>query len=293
MARKSLTPQITGRVIDFLRSSGMRCGDHLPLQMFADEFRVSRAPIMNAFRELEARGLLSAEPNRGYFLAIEPQTLSTFSPVTADTAGDEEIYFRIAEDRLAGRFADRVSENEVMRFYGIPRSQLLRVLRQIAAEGWIERLPGNGWSFNQTLTSRKSYEDAYIFRAIMEQQAMLLPSFEPKRDDIEKAREVQSALRDGGYENWSRTEIFKSNNDFHEMLVACSKNEFFLESIRRINRLRRLIEYRITIDRSRLPKQATEHLHILDLIEDGRRNEAAEFIFVHITGAGRLKASLV
>ncbi|MCZ7471059.1 GntR family transcriptional regulator [Agrobacterium sp. O3.4] len=294
MVRKSLTPQIVGNVIEFIQTNGIGKGEHLPLQMLADAFRVSRAPIMSALKQLEIQGVVRAEPNRGYFLAVEPGSLQDMkSAGVEDGEGDEAIYFRIAEDRLAGKLDERMSENELMRFYDLPRTKLLRVLRRIAEEGWIERLPGNGWAFTQALTSKKSYEDGYAFRAVIEQQAMLLPSFEPNAEGLKRAREVQMRLRDGGYETWSRAEIFKANNEFHEMLVACSQNEFFLDAIRRINRLRRLIEYHITIDRSRLPRQTEEHLQILDLIEHGRRNEAAAFLYTHIMGASRIKSPKV
>ncbi|TRB04289.1 GntR family transcriptional regulator [Agrobacterium tumefaciens] len=291
MVRKSLTPQIVGNVIEFIQTNGIGKGEHLPLQMLADAFRVSRAPIMSALKQLETQGVVRAEPNRGYFLAVDPGSLEDVkSAGVEDGEGDEAIYFRIAEDRLAGKLDERLSENELMRFYDLPRTKLLRVLRRIAEEGWIERLPGNGWAFTQALTSKKSYEDGYAFRAVIEQQAMLLPSFEPNAEGLRRAREVQTRLRDGGYETWSRAEIFKANNEFHEMLVACSQNEFFLDAIKRINRLRRLIEYHITIDRSRLPRQTEEHLQILDLIEHGRRNEAAAFLYTHIMGASRIKS---
>lgn len=291
MVRKSLTPQIVANVIEFIQTNGIGKGEHLPLQMLADAFRVSRAPIMSALKQLETQGVVRAEPNRGYFLAVDPGSLEDVkSAGVEDGEGDEAIYFRIAEDRLAGKLDERLSENELMRFYDLPRTKLLRVLRRIAEEGWIERLPGNGWAFTQALTSKKSYEDGYAFRAVIEQQAMLLPSFEPNAEGLKRAREVQTRLRDGGYETWSRAEIFKANNEFHEMLVACSQNEFFLDAIKRINRLRRLIEYHITIDRSRLPRQTEEHLQILDLIEHGRRNEAAAFLYTHIMGASRIKS---
>ncbi|MCA2370975.1 GntR family transcriptional regulator [Agrobacterium genomosp. 3 str. CIP 111-78] len=294
MVRKSLTPQIVGNVIEFIQTNGIGKGEHLPLQMLADAFRVSRAPIMSALKQLETQGVVRAEPNRGYFLAVDPGGLQDMkSAGVEDGEGDEAIYFRIAEDRLAGKLDERMSENELMRFYDLPRTKLLRVLRRIAEEGWIERLPGNGWAFTQALTSKKSYEDGYAFRAVIEQQAMLLPSFEPNPEGLKRAREVQTRLRDGGYETWSRAEIFKANNEFHEMLVACSQNEFFLDAIKRINRLRRLIEYHITIDRSRLPRQTEEHLQILDLIEHGRRNEAAAFLYTHIMGASRIKSPKV
>lgn len=294
MARKSLVPQISSNIIEYVQTNRMQQGQHLPLQMLADTFRVSRAPILSALQKLEGDGIVRAEPNRGYFLAVDAENIALETANDdMDTAGDEAIYFRMAEDRLSGKLEERVSENELMRFYDVPRTRLLKVLHRIADEGWIERLPGNGWAFRQALTSRQSYEDGYAFRAVIEQQAMLLPTFEPDVEGLKRAREVQTALRDGGFETWSRADIFKANNEFHEMLVACSRNEFFLDSIKRINRLRRLIEYHITIDRSRLPKQTAEHLHILDLVEDGRRNEAAAFLFTHIMGASRIKTPKV
>ena len=295
MARKSLTPQISGSIVEFVKANNMREGDHLPLQMLADNFRVSRAPIMSALRYLETQGVVRSEPNRGYFLAVGAKTVSYSNPQRGEEGleDDEAVYFRIAEDRLSGELAERISENELMRLYDLPRTRLLRILRRISEEGWIERLPGNGWEFSQALTSKKSYEDGYAFRAVIEQQAMLLPSFEVDIEGLKRAREVQTRLFEGGYESWSRAEIFKANNDFHEMLVGWSRNEFFLDSIRRINRLRRLIEYQITIDRSRLPRQTSEHLHILDLIENGRRNEAAAYLYTHIMGAGRIKTPQV
>ncbi len=290
MARNSLTPQITENIIEYAKANGMGEGDRLPLQMLADAFRVSRAPIMGALRSLEVQGIVRSEPNRGFFLAVDAKAVDAAKPIgSGDAESNEDVYFRMADDRLSGALPDKVSENELMRMYDLPRTRLLKILHRIADEGWIERLPGNGWAFTQALTSRKSYEDGYAFRAVIEQQAMLLPTFEPNTDGFKRARETQSNLRDGGYEAWSRAEIFKANNEFHEMLVACSQNEFFLDAIRRINRLRRLIEYRITIDRTRLPRQTNEHLHILDLIEDGRRNEAAAFLYTHILGAGRIK----
>ncbi|MCZ4072797.1 MULTISPECIES: GntR family transcriptional regulator [Agrobacterium] len=292
MARKSLVPQISSNIVEYVQTNRMQQGQHLPLQLLADTFRVSRAPILSALQKLEGDGIVRAEPNRGYFLAVDAENIA-LETANDDAAGDEAIYFRMAEDRLSGKLEERVSENELMRFYDVPRTRLLKVLHRIADEGWIERLPGNGWAFRQALTSRQSYEDGYAFRAVIEQQAMLLPTFEPDVEGLKRAREVQTALRDGGFETWSRADIFKANNEFHEMLVACSRNEFFLDSIKRINRLRRLIEYHITIDRSRLPKQTAEHLHILDLVEDGRRNEAAAFLFTHIMGASRIKTPKV
>ena len=169
-----------------------------------------------------------------------------------------------------------------MRRFDLTRTRLLKILAKIADEGWIERLPGNGWAFGPLLTSRESYQHGYQLRAALEPQALLLPGFAIDRQAFAAARERQQWLLDGAYKRASRSEIFAANSEFHEMLMNCAGNPFFLDAVKRVNRLRRLIEYRITVDRSRLPIQCREHITILTLLEKGLRQEAADFLRVHV-----------
>ena len=294
MPRPSLAPQMTARIIEHIREQDFKSGDHLPAQSLADVLRVSRAPIAAALRRLEKLKIVRSERNRGYFLVKNARELTDHgSSARSEMEPEDELYFRVAEDRLSGRLAERVSESELMRIYELPRSRLLKVLYKIADEGWVERLPGNGWQFRQTLTSRESYEEGYQFRAAIESQAVLLPSFKVDPKAFDAAREEQKVILNGGYKRMSRTHLFEANSQFHEMLVGCSHNEFFLDAVRRVNRLRRLIEYRITVDRERLPRQTREHLRILGLLETGSRDEAAKFLRIHILGASAIKAPLL
>lgn len=275
------------QILDHVRAEGMPRGRHLPAQALADQFRVSRAPVVSALRQLEKQGIVRSEANRGFFLDRDAANL----PATADAPPDEDaIYFRIAEDRLAGRLPDRLSASEFMRIYDLPRGRMQLLLQTIEDEGWIERLPGNGWQFRATLTSRKAYADAYLFRATIEREALLLPGFRPDPAAFAAARAQQAAMLDS-HGRASRTVIFAQNSDFHETLMRCAGNDFFLDAVQRTNRIRRLIEYRITTDRSRLPQQSREHLAILDLIESGRLADAADFLFRHICDAGLAKAA--
>lgn len=295
MARPSLSPQMTTRIIDYIRERGLQRDDHLPSQALADALRVSRGPVTAALRSLEGMRVVRGEPNRGFFLAKGADELERHAATTAAGSGEseDEAYFAIAEDRLTGKLADRMSESELMRLYGLPRSRLLAILHKIAKEGWIERLPGNGWAFRPILTSRASYEQGYQFRAAIESQALLLPTFAIDRKAFVATREEQQWLLDGGYRRASRNELFRANSEFHEMLAACGHNDFFVDAVRRVNRLRRLIEYRITIDRTRLPLQCREHLRLLTLLEAGLRQEAAAFLRVHIEGASAIKTPRV
>ena len=289
MARASLSPQIMAQIVDHARAQNMQAGQHLAAQTLADTFKVSRQPIVSALKKLHGMGIVQSAPNRGYFLACNADELPDLD---ADPAGDDEVYDRIAADRLAGRLPDRLSENEFMRLYGVARSRLLRVLHQIADEGWIERLPGNGWEFREILTSRKAYADAYQFRAAIEMQALLLPSFRIDAVAFAETRRHQQELLES-FEHESRQKVFGTNIEFHEMLMTCANNDFFLDAVRRVNRVRRLMEYSITHDRTRLPQQCREHLQILDLIEQRDMQAAATFLYRHIREAGNIKAALI
>jgi len=290
MGKSSLTAQLASQILDHIRSNGLARGQHLPSQALANAFRVSRAPVTAALEFLENMGVVRSEANRGYFLATDAKDLADLKLLVNDEGEEDDSYFEIAEDRLAGKLPQQVTENELMRRYDLPRSRLVKILNRIAQEGWIERLPGHGWEFRQTLTSRHSYEAGYRFRATIESAAVLEPTFRIDREAFQKAREQQQSILESGWQRLSRAQLFKINSEFHEALVACSGNEFFLDSLQRVNRLRRLIEYRVTLDRSRLTRQCREHLEILDLLEAGKNPEASAYLRRHIEGASSLKS---
>ena len=293
MGKTSLTAQLAAQILDHIRSNELARGQHLPSQALADTFRVSRAPVNSAFKFLENMGVVRFEANRGYFLAADAKDLTELKLIVNEEGEEDDSYFEIAEDRLAGKLPQQVTENELMRRYDLPRGRLVKILNRIAQEGWIERLPGHGWEFRQTLTSRHSYEAGYRFRATIESGAVLEPTFRIDREAFRRAREQQQALLEGGFLRLSRAQLFKINSELHETIVACSGNEFFLDSLKRVNRLRRLIEYRVTLDRSRLTRQCREHLEILDLLEAGKTQEASAYLRRHIEGAKSVKSPSV
>lgn len=292
MPRPSVAPQIAAQIIELIREQGLAAGAHLPAQALAEHLRVSRAPVTAALKHLESLDIVRSEPNRGYFVAkgANDAILERIKIDDATAEVEDDIYFQIAEDRLAARLPDRMSESELMRLYQISRIRLHKVLHRISEEGWIERLPGNGWEFRPILSSRESYAEGYHFRAAVEAEALLLPTFKADPAAFAAARKEQEAILAGGYKRMSRDHLFGSNAGFHEMLIACSGNAFFVDSLRRVNRLRRLIEYRITVDRSRLPQQCKEHVRILDLIEAGKMQEASAFLRRHVLGASAVKS---
>lgn len=288
--KEKLAAQVAHRIVEHIRENGLEAGHHLGAQKLADLFKVSRAPVTEALKALEDGGVVYSEPNKGHFVTRPIAHIASSPPDAVADETEDKLYFLIAEDRLSGRLPDRVSENELMRRYSVPRGRLQLLLGQITEEGWVERLPGHGWAFGSTLSSGEAYARAYHFRAAIESQAVLQPGFRIDPDEFETIRRQQVALLDGEMFTLPRARLFEINTRFHESIVSWSQNSFFLDASRRINRLRRLIEYRVTGgDRSRLKGQSEEHLLILDKLVAGDLEEVSDMLRDHIVAALSIK----
>jgi len=285
---RTLSTQLAIRVVEQIRAQKLPIGSHLTERGLADTLRVSRTPTRGALQFLEEMGVVERSPNRGYFLKKSADQL----PEAAIPRQEDDLYLRVAEDRLEGRLQARVTESELMRRYACPRTRLVPMLTRMMHEGWVERLPGKGWEFQPILDSTAVYEQSYRFRMLIEPAALLEPAYRVDPEGFARIRAQQRAMLDGKLLQYSRVELFEAGAAFHETIVACSGNAFIVDALHRINRLRRLIEYRVNMDRGRLVHQCKEHLHLLDLIEAGEKIAAAEFMRQHLDNARLVKTKI-
>lgn len=285
MAPTPLTRQIAARIVEYIRDGQAPQGTRLVERALAEHLRVSRSPVRSALRLLQEDGVVAAADRGGYTVLRTADQLDDVAVAEdVDVAGDEQVYLRIAADRLDGELPDRVTENALSRRYDLSAAQLARVLRRINAEGWLERAPGYGWEFQHTLTSLKSYEDSYRFRLIIEPAAIREPSFTLDRPAIELVRNQQQELVDGRIFEIGNVELFDVNRQFHEAIIACSGNGFLVDALARVNNLRRLIEYRRALPRDRAVVRCREHVAIADLLLIGDVT-AAEAMEQHLGSA--------
>ena len=75
---------------------------------------------------------------------------------------------------------------------------------------------------------------------------------------------------------------FLSGCEFHEEIIRGAGNPFFLESLRRVNSIRRLFAYRSFADRDGMRRHVREHLRLLEVLETRRYAEAAELMAKHL-----------
>ena len=281
LKQPKLAAQIALQIREMIREGRFEVGQHLVAQQLADEFRVSRQPVKNALKILEDHGVVESKPNRGCFvLRIDSEKAEKI--IEDETGAEDEPYFQIAEDRLTGRLPDEVTETDLRRHYGVGRAELQAMLSRMAQEGWIERKPGYGWRFLPVLTSPAVHLQSYEFRLVIEPAALLCPTYKADREALAQSREQQVVMLEGDIWNMSPSRLFQIGIELHEMLVGFAGNPFFLDSLMRINRLRRLIEYRSMLDRGRLIKQCEEHIRLIDLVAEGDQQEAAALLKTHL-----------
>lgn len=286
-----LTPlqmRVAREILALVRRDDLAYGDRLAESILAERIGTSRTPVNVALHHLVALGVVSYDANRGFFMAQAAREITDVAASFFDEPEDP-LYLQIASDRLAKQLADEVTEADLMRTYNVSRSALRRVLSQMQEEGWIEKQVGHGWQFMPMIDSVDTYEDSYLFRAAIEPTGILSPKFRFDMVELEAIARRQQFIAGSGYLTMNTIELFEANSEFHETLAKWSGNQFIAQSVRRMNRLRRLVEYKQAKTRKPRQEQALEHLEILTAIRQHDLLKAAALLRAHIEGARQAK----
>jgi DNA-binding GntR family transcriptional regulator len=279
------------RVVELVREEGLAAGAHLSEQWVADALRVSRTPARRALSFLCDIGLVEQVPRRGFHLKLSAAELSKVA-FSTDSGDEDQLYFRVVDDHLGGRFVGEFTATELSRRYGFTTRQANLVLARMESEDLIRRRSGRGWEFVRSLSTAQAHDQSYRFRIIVEPAALMEPGYQVDPEAFAVHRRQQESLLHGNIVLLSRSELFRYGAEFHEMIVACSGNAYLADAVARVNRMRRLIEYNHQTDRSRLVVQAREHLHILDLLEAGDNEKASDFLYTHLDTVRGIKTGI-
>ncbi len=282
-------PLLAQKISAHIRASGLIAGTPLPERRLAELFDMSRSPVKQALKLLADRDVVSAQERGGYVVGREAME----APRADDPEpADEAAYMALARDHLAGGLPRRVSENELIRRYGLTRHQVARMLHRAAHEGWVERLPGHGWRFLEVLTSAEIYAQGYRYRILVEPAGILDPGFVLDRAGLLTCRARHVQMLEGDMAGFSPATGFDVATEFHSTLIRCSNNTFFIEGLIRLTRLRRLIEYRKSVDRDGWTERCAQHIHILDLLLADDRSTAAQRLREHLQEGAAIKTTI-
>ncbi|CAN0606361.1 unnamed protein product [Ectocarpus sp. 12 AP-2014] len=126
----------------------------------------------------------------------------------------------------------------------------------------------------------------------IEPAAVLEPSFKLDRAVLSEQRRIQEGMLKMDFSAVPAETLLANGALFHEEVIKLSGNPFFLVALQRVNRMRRLMEYRAEVNHDRLVEQCTEHLEILTLLEDGNLVDASYRMRQHLSGALKRKSPI-
>ena len=286
-----LSEKISQRLLHDILAGALDSGQHISAQQVADRYGVSRTPVREALVSLERQDVLVRQENRGYFVADKlPKTIKD---QLADTdSAKASDYQRLAHDWLTNEIAEEMTEQALRQKYGWTKAKVGELLVRAAREGWAERKEGYGWRFLPVAKTPEAFDEIYRFRLAIEPVAMLEPSFELDRKVLDDQRRIQEGMLEIDMDVAHGQSLLENGSLFHEELIKLSGNPFFLMALQRVNRMRRLMEYRAEVNRERLIEQCTEHLEILSLLESGNIADASYRMRQHLSGALKRKSPL-
>jgi len=268
-------------VLAYIQERGMRRGDHLPEQLFSEHCGVSRTPIRSAFKILFENDILTWREEEGYFLNVDDasvlsQTLHRLGE------GEQSLAQRILADRSQRRIDDVQSVSSLARRYNVSRHSVLNSLKILSQDGIVNQLPGRSWAFHPLLDTQGAVEQSLRFRMALEPQAILEPgfNFDRKKGGVIRRRMQELLQRGDGEIN---ANVFLNlDTDFHSFVGECSANRFLRSALTTHQRLRHATQRNFSIPEFRLRQSLEEHIEILDSLQTGQLELAADLMLIHL-----------
>lgn len=277
--------ELADRIARLVHEEGLEAGARLNENRLAEQLGVSRTPVRAALEHLAAQGFVERKPNRGVELVAPPPLPA---PPAEEAEGDEALVLDIARDRQRGRLPDYVSEKDLMESYAVSRPALKQALERLADLGVVERKLGYGWRFQADVWDRKSRDESYRFRMVIEPESIRQPGFRLEPAWAEDMRVRHEAFLRAPWAEGSSIAFFEMNAAFHEGVVAASDNRYFVAAIQRQNRLRRLANYDWKHGRDRVEVNCREHLEMIERMLAGDTELAALLMRRHLDVARHL-----
>lgn len=272
LARQLLQEVLTGK---------RALGERLNVKSLAEQYRVSRTPVNAALAELEQHRLVSRVPHKGFFVCDElpVQIVESRSSILLDEA---DLYHRLADDWLTDSIPASVTEQFMRERYAVTKLKVIEVMNRAIREGWAERNEGYGWKLLPVAKSTDAFSQLYRFRMAIEPAALLEPDFAISQQVINEQRQIQSSILQAPEGTYSDEELLQFGSLFHEAIISSSGNPYFLIALRQVNNMRKLMEYKAPINRERIVANCSEHLALLDLLEQGEITAAADALRQHL-----------
>lgn len=190
------------------------------------------------------------------------------------------VYGRIRSEILGGKLAPgtRLKQDELTKRLGVSRSPVRDAILQLSADGLVTFIGRN--SAVVAGISRKSIEEIFELRAVLEGYAAARAVERLTERDIEKLRKLISQMNEHHSEN--RVErVLAVNDEFHRFICVRAENEMLLAMLDRIWR----DSERLRINYLHTPEghetSTREHEDLVDGLESRDKERVRQIVSMH------------
>jgi DNA-binding GntR family transcriptional regulator len=167
-----------------------------------------------------------------------------------------------------------VTINQLSQQLGINRTPLRDALLQLQVEGFVTFLPQRGIQINEL--SSKDLEDIYEVLGALDSKALLSVFDNITRDHIDRMKQINDEMYQM-VQGDETNRYFELNTAFHSVYLNLSSNDMLLSQVNIIRQ--RLFDFGAKGDWIEKVRELnyTEHLTLIQLIEQGNAKAAADF----------------
>ena len=275
---KSKHTELAQKILDVAKERGLQPGDRLAEQALASACNVSRTPVRKALHLLAEREMVRTDADGGYVLAKEPASFEHFQ----DEGEDAEMYAAILRDVSAGRIGDSQTVASLQRRYAASRTAVQNALIKLSDANLAERAPGQQWLIKHYAMTADAVARSFEYRLACEPLALSLPGFKRDLGALSRLRQVMEQLRAMGENDFDVKLFERTDFDFHMLIAKNCGNPFLSESLLNHHRQRRTSLPVTHVNAFRLMQSNNEHIQIIEQIERGQLDLAADLMRVHL-----------
>lgn len=193
----------------------------------------------------------------------------------------QQVHERLREDILSGELepGDVLTETALAESFGVSRGPVREALGRLAAEGLVTITPRRGAIIASL--SADEFVEAYQVREALETLAIRLAV--PRLDDAGRAQlhDLHQEMIACAQRN-EVTAFFEANSRFHAIFLEASGNRKLQEMYRGLmNQMSRYLARSLAL-RGSLDKSIAEHAAILEAVDAGDAERAAQLLADHI-----------
>lgn len=179
---------------------------------------------------------------------------------------------------------ERLIERALCEKYGVSRTLVREVIRQLEAEGLVTILPNRGPIITElTLDDiRALFEMRAALEAVAVQWFAKRATPQERADFLQSCEGVERALETGDIHEWLR-----AKDHYYDLMFLGTHNEVIRSSIIRVHRRIQPLRGVSLQNPGRFQKSLAETRKVAELAVAGKGDEAAEAVMLHIQNAAK------